>query len=165
MINDKAPLLAFADVAAELKHACETGLEGVVSKVRDSRYVSGRVNDWVKKTCAQRETLAIAGFALDGKKMGWRLSRQARGQAAGLCRQGRLRLRRRISQGFIGAAQAADPANAALYQRKSRTAASGSSHRCLLRSNTERSPQREKSDIRFQGHSGGPLMKIRRDDA
>jgi bifunctional non-homologous end joining protein LigD len=50
------------------KHACKTGLEGVVSKVRDSRYVSGRVNDWVKKTCAQRETLTIAGFALDGKK-------------------------------------------------------------------------------------------------
>jgi bifunctional non-homologous end joining protein LigD len=50
------------------KHACKTGLEGVVSKVRDSRYISGRVNDWVKKTCAQRETLAIAGFALDGKK-------------------------------------------------------------------------------------------------
>jgi bifunctional non-homologous end joining protein LigD len=50
------------------KHACKTGLEGVVSKVRDSRYVSGRVNDWVKKTCAQRETLAIAGFALDGKQ-------------------------------------------------------------------------------------------------
>jgi bifunctional non-homologous end joining protein LigD len=49
------------------KHACKTGLEGVVSKVRDSRYRSGRVNDWVKKTCAQRETLAIAGFALDGK--------------------------------------------------------------------------------------------------
>ena len=50
------------------KHACKTGLEGVVSKVRDRHYVSGRVNDWVKKTCAQRETLAIAGFALDGKK-------------------------------------------------------------------------------------------------
>ena len=48
------------------RHACKTGLEGVVSKVRDSRYVSGRVNDWV--TCTQRETLAIAGFALDGKK-------------------------------------------------------------------------------------------------
>lgn len=26
-----------------------------------------RGNDWVKKTCAQRETLTIAGFALDGK--------------------------------------------------------------------------------------------------
>src|ERR1700733_11618974 len=39
------------------KHACKTGLEGVVSKVRDSKYTSGRINDWVKKTCAQRETL------------------------------------------------------------------------------------------------------------
>jgi bifunctional non-homologous end joining protein LigD len=46
------------------KHACKTGLEGVVSKVRDSRYNSGRGNDWVKVTCAQRETLPIAGFAL-----------------------------------------------------------------------------------------------------
>jgi bifunctional non-homologous end joining protein LigD len=46
------------------KHACGIGLEGVVSKVLDSRYNSGRGNDWVKKTCAQRETLPIAGFAL-----------------------------------------------------------------------------------------------------
>jgi bifunctional non-homologous end joining protein LigD len=50
------------------KHACKTGLEGVVSKVRDSAYSSGRSNDWVKVTCAQRETLPIAGFALDGNK-------------------------------------------------------------------------------------------------
>jgi bifunctional non-homologous end joining protein LigD len=50
------------------KHACKTGLEGVVSKVRDSKYASGRINDWVKKTCARRETLTIAGFALDGTK-------------------------------------------------------------------------------------------------
>jgi bifunctional non-homologous end joining protein LigD len=48
------------------QHACKVGLEGVVSKVADSPYNSGRGNDWVKKTCAQRETLAIAGFALDG---------------------------------------------------------------------------------------------------
>jgi bifunctional non-homologous end joining protein LigD len=46
------------------KHACKTGLEGVVSKVRDSVYPIGRSNNWVKKTCAQRETLPIAGFAL-----------------------------------------------------------------------------------------------------
>jgi bifunctional non-homologous end joining protein LigD len=51
-----------------LKHACKTGLEGIVSKVRDSNYLSGRSNDWVKVTCAQRETLPIAGFALDGNK-------------------------------------------------------------------------------------------------
>jgi bifunctional non-homologous end joining protein LigD len=51
-----------------LAHACKVGLEGVVSKVRDSVYSSGRSNDWVKKSCAQRETLTIAGFALDGSK-------------------------------------------------------------------------------------------------
>jgi bifunctional non-homologous end joining protein LigD len=46
-------------------HACKLGLEGVVSKVRDSVYAGGRGNNWVKKICAQRETLTIAGFALD----------------------------------------------------------------------------------------------------
>jgi hypothetical protein len=43
-------------------HACKLGLEGVVSKVRDCAYVSGRGNSWVKKTCAGREPLTIAGF-------------------------------------------------------------------------------------------------------
>jgi bifunctional non-homologous end joining protein LigD len=46
------------------QHACSIGLEGVVSKVRDTRYVSGRSNDWLKKTCAQCETLPIAGFSI-----------------------------------------------------------------------------------------------------
>ena len=50
------------------QHACRLGLEGVVSKVRDSAYLSGRGNNWVKKTCQQRETLTIAGFALEGEK-------------------------------------------------------------------------------------------------
>ncbi len=50
------------------QHACKVGLEGVVSKVRDGRYKSGRSNDWVKKACAQRETLPIAGFALKESK-------------------------------------------------------------------------------------------------
>ena len=36
--------------------------------MRDSRYTSGRGNDWVKKTCAHRETLPIAGFALKENK-------------------------------------------------------------------------------------------------
>jgi bifunctional non-homologous end joining protein LigD len=56
------------DGQAMFEHACKIGLEGVVSKVRDSTYPTGRSNDWVKKTCAQRETLTIAGFALDGSK-------------------------------------------------------------------------------------------------
>jgi bifunctional non-homologous end joining protein LigD len=54
--------------AKMFKQACKMGLEGVVSKVRDSRYVSGRTNDWIKVTCRQRETLPIAGFALDGNQ-------------------------------------------------------------------------------------------------
>ncbi|MGY3529279.1 non-homologous end-joining DNA ligase [Bradyrhizobium sp. USDA 4452] len=50
-----------------LAHACKLGYEGVVSKVADSPYPTGtRSRDWVKKTCAQRETLTIAGFAIDG---------------------------------------------------------------------------------------------------
>jgi bifunctional non-homologous end joining protein LigD len=52
----------------EMFKACGIGLEGVVSKVRDSRYSSGRRNDWVKKACAQRETLTIAGFSLKENK-------------------------------------------------------------------------------------------------
>jgi bifunctional non-homologous end joining protein LigD len=57
-------------------HACKVGLEGVVSKVRDSIY-AGRGSNWVKKTCAQRETLTIAGFALDeGKWDGIYLARR-----------------------------------------------------------------------------------------
>jgi bifunctional non-homologous end joining protein LigD len=60
-----------------LAHACKVGLEGVVSKVRDSTYPIGRGNNWVKKTCAQRETLTIAGFALDeGKWDGMYLGRR-----------------------------------------------------------------------------------------
>ncbi|MFK4657130.1 ATP-dependent DNA ligase [Bradyrhizobium japonicum] len=58
-------------------HACKIGLEGVVSKVRDSAYPVGGSNNWVKKTCAQRETLTIAGFALDdGKWDGLYLARR-----------------------------------------------------------------------------------------
>ena len=50
------------------KHACKTGLEGVLSKARDGRYPTGRTNHWAKVTCRQRETLPIAGFALKENK-------------------------------------------------------------------------------------------------
>jgi bifunctional non-homologous end joining protein LigD len=71
------------------EHACKIGLEGVASKVRDSRYSTWRSNDWVKKTCAQREPLPIAGFKLkdvrfDGIYIGHR-----RGKDLDLRRQSR----------------------------------------------------------------------------
>jgi bifunctional non-homologous end joining protein LigD len=69
------------DGAAMFKQACKMGLEGVVSKVRDSRYNSGRGNDWVKVTCRQRETLPIAGFALKENRFdGLYIGRQKGGE-------------------------------------------------------------------------------------
>lgn len=57
------------DGAEMFAHACKIGLESVISKVADSAYPTGeRSRSWVKKTCAQRETLVIAGFALDGNE-------------------------------------------------------------------------------------------------
>jgi bifunctional non-homologous end joining protein LigD len=50
-----------------------------VSKVRDSAYTSGRGNNWVKKTCAQRETLTIAGLFPRRGQVGWHLSRPPQG--------------------------------------------------------------------------------------
>ena len=104
------------DGAEMYKHACKTGLEGVVSKVRDSRYVSGRVNAWVKKTCVQCETLAIAGFALDGKK--WDGIYLGRLKGKELIYAGKVdhRFDTTSSRGFAGAAQAADPDDAAPRQ-------------------------------------------------
>ena len=98
------------------KHACKTGLEGVVSKVRDSRYPTGRSNDWVKKTCAQRETLTIAGFALDGTKWDGLYLGQAQGQGPDLCREGGPWLRHCVGERPTGPAQAADQENPALQQ-------------------------------------------------
>ena len=54
--------------AIMFKQAAKMGLEGIVSKVRDSRYHSDRTNDWVKVTWRQRETLPIVGFALKNSK-------------------------------------------------------------------------------------------------
>ena len=36
------------DAAVVFGHACRLGLEGIVSKRRGSRYVSGRSTDWIK---------------------------------------------------------------------------------------------------------------------
>jgi bifunctional non-homologous end joining protein LigD len=129
------------------KHACKTGLEGVVSKVRDSRYASGRVNDWVKKTCAQRETLTIAGFALDGKK--WDGLYLGRRKGKELVYAGK------VDHGFdTTLAKELQARLKPLIRRPSpmenasRIAASGSSRRCWPRSSTGRNRPRERCGIR-----------------
>jgi len=42
--------------------ACHMGLEGVIGKRRDSRYVQRRSPDWIKLKCGQRQEFIIAGY-------------------------------------------------------------------------------------------------------
>jgi bifunctional non-homologous end joining protein LigD len=44
-----------------LQHACKMGLEGIVSKVADAPYRSGRGHDWIKTKCSDRQELVVAG--------------------------------------------------------------------------------------------------------
>ncbi len=53
------------DVAGEivLHHACRLGLEGIVSKDRNSKYRAGRGGAWIKCKCSARQEFVIGGFA------------------------------------------------------------------------------------------------------
>lgn len=44
-----------------LRHACKMGLEGIVSKIADAPYHSGRGHDWIKTKCSNRQELVVAG--------------------------------------------------------------------------------------------------------
>ncbi len=45
-----------------LRHACRLGLEGVVSKLSDAPYRSGRGRGWVKSKCSARQEFVIGGY-------------------------------------------------------------------------------------------------------
>jgi len=51
-----------ADGAAVWENACGLGLEGIVSKLKDAAYRSGRSNDWRKSKCIGRQEFVIAGY-------------------------------------------------------------------------------------------------------
>jgi bifunctional non-homologous end joining protein LigD len=71
----------FDDGAQLFRKSCEIGLEGVVSKRRNSRYRSGATRDWVKVTCRLRETLTVIGYSLKGGSFdGLYLARSERGK-------------------------------------------------------------------------------------
>jgi bifunctional non-homologous end joining protein LigD len=56
-----------------LQHVCRLSLEGIVSKKRDSPYVSGRNSGWVKSKCSDRQELVICGHVpstIDRKSVG-----------------------------------------------------------------------------------------------
>ncbi|HEX3993734.1 MAG TPA: non-homologous end-joining DNA ligase, partial [Acetobacteraceae bacterium] len=56
--------------AAVLGSACELGMEGVVSKRLDGRYVSGRGDGWTKAKCRGRDEFLIGGWTRDKKGRG-----------------------------------------------------------------------------------------------
>lgn len=43
-------------------HACRLGLEGIVSKLHNAPYRSGRGKSWVKSKCSQHQEFVIAGY-------------------------------------------------------------------------------------------------------
>ncbi|RUM25869.1 DNA ligase D [Rhizobium vallis] len=45
-----------------LDHACRLSLEGVISKLRDSKYTSGRTGEWIKSKCSHRQEFVIGGY-------------------------------------------------------------------------------------------------------
>ena len=45
-----------------LRHACRLSLEGVISKLRDAPYRSGRGKDWIKSKCSERQEFVVAGY-------------------------------------------------------------------------------------------------------
>ncbi len=48
--------------AEMLAHACKLNLEGVVSKLRDAPYRSGRSDAWIKSKCRQGQEFVIVGY-------------------------------------------------------------------------------------------------------
>src|SRR5262245_66652126 len=42
--------------------ASERGLEGIVAKKANSRYVGGRSRDWIKVKCQRRQEVVIGGY-------------------------------------------------------------------------------------------------------
>jgi bifunctional non-homologous end joining protein LigD len=46
-----------------LKHACQLGLEGIISKRANAPYRSGRGGDWIKTKCSDRQEFIVAGYA------------------------------------------------------------------------------------------------------
>jgi bifunctional non-homologous end joining protein LigD len=67
LLPDSSPELRFSDHFEEngdlvLRHACRLSLEGVVSKLRDAPYRSGRCKDWLKSKCSARQEFVVAGY-------------------------------------------------------------------------------------------------------
>ncbi len=69
LVGDGAGALRFSDHFEEsgelvLRHVCRLGLEGVISKDRDSTYRAGRGRSWLKCKCSARQEFVVGGFTV-----------------------------------------------------------------------------------------------------
>jgi bifunctional non-homologous end joining protein LigD len=77
------------------REACRLGLEGVVSKLADRPYRSGRGRDWVKVKCQLAQEFVVAGYTRAG---GSRIGLGA--LVLGVREKGRFRYAGRVGTGF-----------------------------------------------------------------
>jgi bifunctional non-homologous end joining protein LigD len=78
-----------------IEHACEHELEGIISKLRDSKYRSTRTRDWVKVKCARRQEFVIGGYTdPSGSRVGFGAL------LLGVQESGRLVYRGKVGTGF-----------------------------------------------------------------
>ena len=78
-----------------LRHACKLGLEGIVSKLADAPYHSGRGRDWIKTKCSDRQELVVTGIVpstADARAVG--------ALVLGFYERGKLRYAGRTGTGF-----------------------------------------------------------------
>jgi bifunctional non-homologous end joining protein LigD len=81
-----------------LRHVCRLGLEGIVSKLREAPYRSGRSKSWSKSKCASRQEFVIGGYVVS------MTSRRAIGSLAlGVYDKGALHYVGRVGTGFTAA--------------------------------------------------------------
>jgi bifunctional non-homologous end joining protein LigD len=67
LLSQESPRVHFSQdfelpPAQMLEAACKMGLEGVMAKRRDSPYVSGRTEYWLKLKCSHRQEFVVIGF-------------------------------------------------------------------------------------------------------
>jgi len=66
--SNKAPILRYSDhvIGAGkdlLKKCCKLGLEGIISKEINSKYIQKRGKNWLKAKCIKRQELLIGGYS------------------------------------------------------------------------------------------------------
>ncbi len=67
----KSPLKISEDIEADgqevFEKACALGAEGIVSKLKSAKYISGRSGAWLKLKCRLEQEFVIGGFTLPSK--------------------------------------------------------------------------------------------------